>query len=67
MVVMDWLGKLIRLPEDFLFGGKGGGVIQVSITNHIISGDNADKVAYDTNALCQIGRSVCLSFGLFDI
>ncbi|XP_063423745.1 aromatic-L-amino-acid decarboxylase-like [Mytilus trossulus] len=30
MVVMDWLGKMLDLPEDFLFcsGGKGGGVIQ---------------------------------------
>lgn len=32
MVVMNWLGKMIGLPEDFLHrkGGKGGGVIQVS-------------------------------------
>lgn len=30
MVMMDWLGKMIGLPEDFLAcsGGKGGGVIQ---------------------------------------
>lgn len=30
MVVMDWLGKMLDLPPDFLFcsGGKGGGVIQ---------------------------------------
>ncbi|VDI07929.1 aromatic-L-amino-acid decarboxylase, partial [Mytilus galloprovincialis] len=27
MVVMDWLGKMLDLPQDFLFcsGGKGGG------------------------------------------
>ncbi len=30
MVMMDWLGKMLELPEDFLFcsGKKGGGVIQ---------------------------------------
>jgi len=30
--MMDWLGKLLDLPEQFLAssGGKGGGVIQVS-------------------------------------
>lgn len=31
MVVMDWLGKMLGLPEAFLSSGKGpgGGVIQV--------------------------------------
>jgi len=30
-VMLDWLGKMINLPEDFLAGkdGRGGGVIQV--------------------------------------
>lgn len=33
-IVLDWLGKAIGLPDDFLaFKGKGGGVIQV--TQHI--------------------------------
>ncbi|XP_056330947.1 aromatic-L-amino-acid decarboxylase [Danio aesculapii] len=29
-VMLDWLGKMLKLPEDFLAGtkGKGGGVIQ---------------------------------------
>lgn len=29
--MMDWLGKMLRLPEAFLAGeaGEGGGVIQV--------------------------------------
>ncbi|XP_062847895.1 aromatic-L-amino-acid decarboxylase [Trichomycterus rosablanca] len=29
-LMMDWLGKMLKLPEDFLAGtgGKGGGVIQ---------------------------------------
>lgn len=32
MVVMNWLGKMIGLPEEFLHrkGGSGGGVIQVN-------------------------------------
>ena len=32
MVMMDWLGKMLQLPEEFLFSGpgRGGGVIQVS-------------------------------------
>lgn len=32
MVMMDWLGKMLQLPEAFLMekGGKGGGVIQGS-------------------------------------
>ena len=31
MVMMDWLGKMLDLPEEFLFSGpgRGGGVIQV--------------------------------------
>lgn len=30
-VMLDWLGKMINLPEEFLAGkdGQGGGVIQV--------------------------------------
>ncbi|GAA6072829.1 aromatic-L-amino-acid decarboxylase [Tachysurus ichikawai] len=34
-VVLDWLGKMLNLPEEFLAGsdGKGGGVIQVSSRN----------------------------------
>lgn len=31
-IVMNWLGKMIGLPEDFLhrIGGSGGGVIQTT-------------------------------------
>lgn len=30
-VMLDWLGKMVNLPEEFLAGmdGQGGGVIQV--------------------------------------
>ncbi|EFJ35827.1 hypothetical protein SELMODRAFT_78872 [Selaginella moellendorffii] len=27
-IVLDWLAKLLKLPDEFLFGGNGGGVIQ---------------------------------------
>ena len=32
VVMMDWLAKLLKLPEQFMSGGKGGGVIQVEPT-----------------------------------
>nr|DAD42545.1 TPA_asm: hypothetical protein HUJ06_000775 [Nelumbo nucifera] len=27
-IVMDWLGKMLKLPKSFLFSGNGGGVLQ---------------------------------------
>jgi len=32
VIVLDWLGKMLDLPKEFLAcsGGKGGGVIQVN-------------------------------------
>ncbi|KAL2474973.1 Tyrosine decarboxylase 1 [Abeliophyllum distichum] len=27
-IVMDWLGKMLQLPNEFLFSGGGGGVLQ---------------------------------------
>ncbi|KAH6759424.1 Pyridoxal phosphate transferases superfamily protein [Perilla frutescens var. frutescens] len=27
-IVMDWIGKMLQLPSEFLFSGGGGGVIQ---------------------------------------
>ena len=32
IVMMDWLAKLIKLPEAFMSSGLGGGVIQVNVT-----------------------------------
>ena len=29
MITMDWLANLCHLPQQFLLGGHGGGVIQV--------------------------------------
>ncbi|CAN1270101.1 Phenylacetaldehyde synthase [Linum perenne] len=36
MIVLDWLGKLLKLPEDFLSSGHGGGVIQGSASESIL-------------------------------
>lgn len=30
VVMMDWLAKMLQLPEQFMSGGRGGGVIHVS-------------------------------------
>lgn len=35
-IVLDWLGKLINLPEAFLLSGKGGGVIQGTASEAIL-------------------------------
>jgi Pyridoxal-dependent decarboxylase conserved domain len=32
IAMMDWLAKLIKLPEVFMSSGSGGGVIQVNLT-----------------------------------
>ncbi|XP_078284101.1 aromatic-L-amino-acid decarboxylase-like isoform X5 [Rhinoraja longicauda] len=34
MMMLDWLGKMLKLPEEFIFGtgGTGGGVIQLCAT-----------------------------------
>lgn len=43
VVMMNWLGKLLGLPEEFLncSEGPGGGVIQVSIVR-----DNREENLY---------------------
>ncbi|KAK2970081.1 hypothetical protein RJ640_006554 [Escallonia rubra] len=33
-IVMDWLGKMLKLPSSFLFSGGGGGVIVVTCSNN---------------------------------
>ena len=39
MVTMDWLGKMLSLPEEFLFESKGhgGGVIQVNTHSSLLN------------------------------
>ncbi|KAG6787473.1 hypothetical protein POTOM_009113 [Populus tomentosa] len=36
MIVLDWLGKLLKLPEDFLSTGQGGGVIQGTASEAVL-------------------------------
>eukprot|EP01114_Cavostelium_apophysatum_P012929 TRINITY_DN301_c0_g1_i1.p1 TRINITY_DN301_c0_g1~~TRINITY_DN301_c0_g1_i1.p1 ORF type:complete len:501 (-),score=119.99 TRINITY_DN301_c0_g1_i1:53-1483(-) len=37
MVVLDWLGKMVQLPEKFLFSGTGGGVIQGTASEAVLT------------------------------
>ncbi|KAK6940596.1 Pyridoxal phosphate-dependent decarboxylase [Dillenia turbinata] len=36
MIVLDWLAKLLKLPEDFLSKGQGGGVIQGTASEAVL-------------------------------
>ncbi|KAF5726985.1 tyrosine decarboxylase 1-like [Tripterygium wilfordii] len=36
MIVLDWLAKLLKLPEEFLSGGQGGGVIQGTASEAVL-------------------------------
>ncbi|KAL8504335.1 hypothetical protein ACS0TY_022895 [Phlomoides rotata] len=36
-IVMDWVGKMLQLPEAFLFSGGGGGVLQGTTCEAILS------------------------------
>lgn len=48
--MMDWLGKLLDLPSEFLScsGGKGGGVVQVSFFNQYFSSAANDRAFQGT-------------------
>ncbi|XP_050364044.1 tyrosine decarboxylase 2 [Argentina anserina] len=36
MIVLDWLAKLIKLPDEFLSAGQGGGVIQGTASEAVL-------------------------------
>ncbi|KAL9661096.1 hypothetical protein QQ045_025916 [Rhodiola kirilowii] len=36
MVVLDWLARMLKLPESFMFSGSGGGVIQNTTSESIL-------------------------------
>lgn len=71
MVMMDWLAKMLQLPEQFLFthpSGKGGGVIQgtaseatlvtlLAARNKAMSASKARAVSFDEETI--LGRLVC--------
>ena len=45
-IVMDWLAKIIKLPEVFLSNGEGGGVIQLSASDAIVTAMVAARERY---------------------
>lgn len=51
-IVMDWLGKMLKLPNEFLFSGGGGGVLQGTTCEAILS----TMVAARDQMLKKIGR-----------
>ncbi|EPS69821.1 tyrosine/dopa decarboxylase, partial [Genlisea aurea] len=51
-IVMDWLGKMLNLPEEFLFSGGGGGVMQGTTCEAILG----VVVAARDKMLKKIGR-----------
>jgi hypothetical protein len=59
VVMLDWLGKMLELPKEFLAssGGKGGGVIQVTLHMHL----NYD-CQWMYNSLSMSNSFICLEF-----
>ncbi|KAL6567274.1 hypothetical protein OROGR_000942 [Orobanche gracilis] len=51
-IVMDWLGKMLALPSEFLFSGGGGGVMQGTTCEAIL----CTVVAARDQMLKKIGR-----------
>lgn len=71
-VMLDWLGKMVNLPEEFLAGkdGQGGGVIQVRADmkkeRHVCGPYNFVKPSYqNTNKLKIIFFCHLASFQVF--
>ncbi|KAM7259049.1 hypothetical protein ACFE04_014790 [Oxalis oulophora] len=53
MIVLDWLAKLLKLPEDFLSSGQGGGVIQGTASEAVV----VVLVAARDMVLKRVGRN----------
>lgn len=51
-IVMDWFGKLLQLPESFLFSGGGGGVLQGTTCEAIL----CTLIAARDQVLNRVGR-----------
>ncbi|KAF5180974.1 Tyrosine/DOPA decarboxylase [Thalictrum thalictroides] len=55
-IVMDWLGKMLKLPKSFLFSGNGGGVLQGTTCEAIL----CTLTAARDRMLNKIGReNIC--------
>uniref|UniRef100_A0A803MR15 Uncharacterized protein n=1 Tax=Chenopodium quinoa TaxID=63459 RepID=A0A803MR15_CHEQI len=63
-IVMDWIGKLLNLPQVFLFSGGGGGVMHVSKTPYDYPKD-VDKYYISVVAKVWDARKVSHSKDLF--
>ncbi|KAI6673489.1 hypothetical protein NL676_001395 [Syzygium grande] len=53
MIVLDWLAKLLNLPDDFLSTGPGGGVIQGTASEAVL----VVLLAAREKFLARIGKS----------
>uniref|UniRef100_A0A2P2K7B8 Tyrosine decarboxylase 1 isoform X2 n=1 Tax=Rhizophora mucronata TaxID=61149 RepID=A0A2P2K7B8_RHIMU len=53
VIVLDWLGKLLKLPEDFLSTGQGGGVIQGTASEAVL----VVLLAARDKALRRVGKN----------
>ncbi|KAL9436183.1 hypothetical protein AB3S75_022272 [Citrus x aurantiifolia] len=53
MIVLDWLAKLLKLPEDFLSTGQGGGVIQGTASEAVL----VVLLAARDKALKRVGKN----------
>ncbi|XP_058098751.1 tyrosine decarboxylase-like [Magnolia sinica] len=51
-IVMDWLGKMLKLPNSFMFSGNGGGVLQGTTCEAIL----CTMTAARDRMLKKIGR-----------
>ena len=54
--MMDWLAKMLKLPQHFMSGGKGGGVIQVKDVSHfyvikLLTSKHA-RESFNSSVLC---------------
>jgi len=60
--MLDWLGKMLDLPAEFLAcsGGKGGGVIQVNFPNDFFLFGIGKSLLGRLSQRCQILRLVYL-------
>ncbi|GAV77394.1 Pyridoxal_deC domain-containing protein [Cephalotus follicularis] len=53
MIVLDWLAKLLKLPDEFLSSGQGGGVIQGTASEAVL----VVLLAARDNVLRKVGNN----------
>lgn len=60
-IVMDWMGKMLSLPGEFLFSGKGGGVLHGSTCEALV----CTLAAARDRALKQFGEESMTRFVVY--